>query len=146
MSVVRQCLDLGTLRGRQVALGLNDEEDSRGAKVVLLLFGVQSFLLEDAGLDSGRVADAGLLEANHGILDVNADLVDAALVLQLSLTQRELISDVVGLGGAIADRDRQRKAGGVIREIAAELLGKSIAVATYHVGIRRAVNAIGVQR
>ena len=60
-----------------------------------------------------------LLQSDNRGLHVDADLVDAALHLQLVLAELKLVGHVVGLRRAIAKRDVDGEARGIIGEVAA---------------------------
>ena len=100
-----------------------------GAQVVLLLVGVEGLLRKDSRLHRRVVAGARLLQADHGVLHVHAHLVDLLLQIEFVLPDLDHAGRIVGLRGAIAQRDVQREAGRVIRIIAAEDLRQQIPVA-----------------
>src|SRR5260370_29721235 len=74
------------------------------------------------------MAGASLLQSDHGVLYIHANLIDIFLEAQFVLAYFEHTGDVVGLRSAIANGDVQRKARRVIGIIPAEYLGKQIAI------------------
>ena len=104
MAEVSQGLSQGAFSSGQSLLILHDLKDGGCAEGIFLLVGIERFALEVAGLNRGIVADACLLQTDHGILDIDSHLIDSALQGQFVLTDGQEIGSVVGLGGAVAQR------------------------------------------
>ena len=108
---------------------LDDGVGGGGAQFVLLLLGVQNLLGDGAGCGRGLVARPGVLHGDQGILDVHANLIDFLLETQFGLAQLQILLDVGLLRGAVAQRNVQREADGVVHRGHAEQLAQNIAVA-----------------
>lgn len=73
------------LIGRKILLGLNDGGDVRpgGSVLEALLLRLQALFGQNTRVDGGFITHARLLQADDGVLDVDANLIERALQLQL---------------------------------------------------------------
>ena len=107
VAIVGERLHLRAFRARQILL-IKHNLVSRGcAQRQAFLVGVQRLLLKIARFHSGGVSGARLLQADHSVLHVDANLVDILLQAELALPQLQFAGGVVGLRGAIAQRNIQ---------------------------------------
>ena len=89
MAVIRHRLRLRAYGGSDVALVLDHLEDGGRAQRILPLVRIQSLLRESERFHRGIVSRTRLLESNHGILYVDANLIGALLQIQFVLTYFE---------------------------------------------------------
>src|SRR5262252_6008776 len=129
--VVRHRLDFSALESGEVALGLNDRGRSGLAELEPVLLGIQSLFREYSRSNSGLIAGARLLQADHDIADFHADLAGCPLKLQFVLAQLKLIGNVVRLRRAVAERNIQRKTGRIVRIMAPEDLSEERPVSAH---------------
>ena len=117
VGVVGHGLDSSALIERQVALRLKTTAETEEVPKLKRFCSASSACCASTRVASGGfIAGAGLLQTDDGVLDVDADLAQRPLELQFALAQTELVGDVIGLRGAVAEGDVQREAGRIIRE------------------------------
>jgi hypothetical protein len=111
VGVIRHGLHFGRLIEGEIALGLHDNGDGGLSEHEALLLSVESLLGEGAGGNSGLISRACLLQADHGVPDVEADLRDGSLKLQFAGPDAELIKNVISLRGPVAKGNVQGETG-----------------------------------
>src|SRR5208282_6643472 len=117
---VGQGAEFGALSSDEIPLGENDVVNGGGAEFVFFALGVEGLLLEFASFAGGLHLGAALLDSDGGVAHVEEGVVLDLLGLRLHLAFDELRVDVVGLGGAVAQRKSQGELGGVSWVIIAE--------------------------
>ncbi len=89
---------------------------------VFFLFGFEGLLLQFAGLDGGVHARAVLLQGDVGVADVEERGVSQLLQLRFELALGQRGASVIGLRGAVAQRQIKIQR----REVIGKLIGENL--------------------
>ena len=112
--------------GGQIALRLNHQEDRGFAQLKLLLFGIEGLAGEDGGLVGGIDLGFGLNDADHGGAHLLGDIIFPLLQLGLKLPPLQKRAGRVGLGGTVANGDREIDTERIVRVVALEGLAQGL--------------------
>src|SRR3977135_5388 len=93
-------------RGESILIG-NDVEQRRSSQLIFLLFGVQGLLIEIACLGGGLQRDAGLLEDDLRVVNINRNVIHNLPIAGFVLPRGEQRRDIVTLRLAVSDWNRQ---------------------------------------
>src|SRR5689334_17127535 len=113
---VGQGTNLVPLCGDEVALRLNDQVNCGGAKLILLLLGVEGLLLELASLARGGDLRAVLGQRDVGFAHVGKGGVSQLLHLRFELPLHKESAGMKSLGRTVAQGKGQGQLAGVLRE------------------------------
>ena len=141
VAIVGQRLHLRAFRARDVLLIQHHLVSGGRSQGQSFLVGIESLLLQGAGLDGGGISRARLLQSDHRVLHVDANLVDVLLQAEFVLPQLQFTGHVVGLRRAVAQRNVQRDTRGIVGKVAAEHLRQQVAITAGQISHARRLRA-----